>query len=92
LLSISLAGAAARSRFVAGWWSADWPDTFVFYFGAGAGRKRSAEISNLLANAGKDLVLSVPDAQGEGPSVTARFQLPEDSAGLQDVLAPCLRR
>lgn len=92
LLSISWPDGATESHFVAGYWSADWPDTFVFEGPSSpAGAKASAALaSQLAASAGHDVVFSVPDAQGDGPPVTARFRLPADTAALRAAIQPCL--
>jgi hypothetical protein len=91
LLSIAWPGAASESHLVAGWWSAEWPDMFVFSGSMNRPGSKATLAARVLASAGREVVFTVRDAQGDGQPVKARFHLPVDAAALTDAIQACLR-
>lgn len=81
-LTIALAGDRSAPRNVSGWWS----ENEVFTFGFSLPRE---DAERWLSQPGRALAAEIRPPDAGKPALALTFRLPEDAAGLKQVVGPC---
>jgi len=81
-LTIGLAGDRSAPRLVSGWWSENTVFTFSFAL-------PKPEATRWLARRGQGLAAEIRPPDAGKPALALTFRLPEDAAGLKQVVGPC---
>ncbi|MGK9168290.1 hypothetical protein KXR53_18410 [Inquilinus limosus] len=81
-LTIALAGDRSAPRHVSGWWGED----EVFTFGFSLSRE---DAERWLSQPGRGLAAEIRPPDAGKPALAFTFRLPDDAAGLKQVVGPC---